>query len=105
MFYPAVQMLAADALWTHDSGQARTIFRRAWEAATASDKADREETARETGALPGATPKITEARDEVLAKAARRDARLAEIFLRDLLNDKDEGSASRNDRAQHSWPS
>jgi hypothetical protein len=98
LFYRArVQMLAADALWPYDSVQARAIFRRAWEAATASDKAEQEETARETGALPGAVQKITDARDEVLAKAATRDARLAEIFLRDLANDKDEASASRNE--------
>jgi hypothetical protein len=98
LFYRArIQTLAADALWPSDSGQARAIFRRAWEAASASDKAEQEETARETGALPGAIPKTTEARDEVLAKAAARDARLAEIFLRDLSSDKDEGAASRNE--------
>jgi hypothetical protein len=98
LFYRArIQLLVADALWHQDYGSSRAIFRRAWEAATASDKADREEAARETGALPGAVAKITEARDEVLAKAAKRDARLAEIFLRDLLSDKDEGAASRNE--------
>ena len=101
LFYRArIQMLVADVLWTHDPVLGRAIFRRAWEAAAASDKAEREETARETGALPGATPKMTEARDQVLAKAATRDARLAEIFLRDLSNDKDEGSASRNEPAR-----
>src|SRR5215213_1616698 len=57
LFYRArVQMLAADTLWPYDAAQARAIFRRAWEAATASDKAEQEETARETGALPGAVP-------------------------------------------------
>jgi hypothetical protein len=98
LFYRAkIQVLAADALWPYDERQARAIFRRAWEAATASDKAEQDETARETGALPGAVPKITDARDEVLAKAATRDARLAEIFLRDLSSEKDEGAASRNE--------
>lgn len=98
LFYRArVQMLAADALWPYDAVQARAIFRRAWEAAAASDKAEQEETARETGALPGAVQKITDARDEVLAKAATRDARLAETFLRDLSNEKDEGKAPGNE--------
>ena len=98
LFYRArIQMLAADALWSVDAQQARAIFRRAWEAATASDKADMEEAARETGALPGAVALMTEARDQVLAKAATRDARLAELFLRDLAREKDESSAARNE--------
>jgi hypothetical protein len=98
LFYRArIQAIIAEALWPHDSAQARVIFRRAWEAAAASDKADQEEAAREAGALPGAVQKTTEARDEVLRRAATRDARLAEIFLRDLSSDKDEGNASRNE--------
>ncbi len=94
LFYRArVQALAADALWPVDERQARAIFRRAWEAAEASDKADREEAASEMGALPGQTPKVTDARDEVLRKAAARDSRLAELFLRDLTSEKDESAA------------
>jgi len=104
LFYRArIQALAADALWPHDATQARAIFRRAWEAAAASDKADREEAAREAGALPGATPKTTEARDEVLKMATRRDPRLAELFLRDLARDRDEEAASRNERPRTAW--
>ncbi|MBA2732553.1 MAG: hypothetical protein H0U54_06640, partial [Acidobacteria bacterium] len=105
LFYRArIQMLAADALWPHDERQARAIFRRAWEAAAASDKADMEEEAREAGVLPGAVvQKTTEARDEVLAKAATRDARLAEVFLRDLASDKDAGNAARNERQRTPW--
>lgn len=104
LFYRArIQALAADTLWLHDATQARAIFRRAWEAAAASDKADREEAAREAGALPGATPKTTEARDEVLKIAARRDARLAELFLRDLARDRDEDAASRNEPQRTAW--
>jgi hypothetical protein len=105
LFYRArIQMLAADALWPYDERQARAIFRRAWEAATASDKADMEEESREADALPGAaTQKTTEARDEVLAKATTRDARLAEVFLRDLARDKDEANAARNERQRTPW--
>src|SRR5215212_6661962 len=63
LFYRArVQALAADALWPHDARQARLIFRRAWEAAEASDRAEQEEATREAGA----SVKVTEARDEVL---------------------------------------
>jgi hypothetical protein len=98
LFYRArIQTLAADALWPNDTNQARAIFRRAWEAAAASDKADHEEALREAGALPGALRKTTEARDEVLKAAARRDARLAEIFLRDLMSEKDERGANGNE--------
>lgn len=79
LFYRArVQALAADALWNYDEEDARAIFRRAWEAATASDKAEQEEEL-----VAGTT--IAEARDEVLLKAAARDPRLAEVFLKDLL--------------------
>ncbi len=92
-----IQTLAADALWSHDARQARAIFRRAWEAAAASDKADWEEAAREVGSLPGATRKTTEARDEVLKATAKRDARLAEVFLRDLSSEKDESNAAKNE--------
>src|SRR4051812_44143179 len=79
LFYRArVQALAADALWPHDERQARTIFRRAWEAATASDKAEQGEAASGTGLLPASHENVTDARDEVLRKAAARDARLAD---------------------------
>ena len=98
LFYRAkIQTLAADALWPHDARQGRAIFRRAWEAAAASDKADHEEAVNEAGALPGATRKTTEARDEVLKVAAKHDARLAELFLRDLARDRDEENAKRNE--------
>lgn len=98
LFYRArVQALAADALWPQDEQQARIIFRRAWDAAEASDKAEQEEAASEAGALPGAVPKVTDARDEVLRKAAARDSRLADVFLRALASEKDDNAASANE--------
>jgi hypothetical protein len=101
LFYRArVQALAADALWPHNEQQARAIFHRAWEAAAASDKAEQEEAASEEGMLPGRIQKVTEARDVVLRAAAARDARLAEIFLRDLSGENDEGNAIRNEPAR-----
>lgn len=86
LFYRArAQALVADALWNADEARARVIFRRAWEAAVASDKADREEAANASGAASVTLqPLITEARDEVLLKAAARDTSLAEAFLKDL---------------------
>ncbi len=97
LFYRArIQALAADALWSYDEADARSIFRRAWEAARASDKAAQEE-------VVGTT--ITEARDEVLVKAAARDTRLAEIFLKDLLAaDKAEEQSESQSQSSRSTP-
>jgi hypothetical protein len=98
LFYRAqIQALAADALWPQDERQARAIFRRAWEAATASDKSEQEEAARGGGLLPATIENVTDARDEVLRKAAVRDARLAGIFLHDLLGEKNGESVDRNE--------
>ena len=96
LYRARVQALAADALWPYDEQQARSIFRRAWEAATASDKEEREEAAQETGALPSTVAKVTEARDEVLRRAASHDARLADIFLRALASEDDGAGVDNN---------
>jgi hypothetical protein len=87
LYRARLQALAADALWPFDQKRARAIFRRAWEAATASDNAEREAEALEAGATAEAVETVTEARDEVLAKTARRDSALAGIFLRELMED------------------
>jgi hypothetical protein len=90
-----IQMLAADALWSADFDGARALFRRAWESATLADKAAQEETAREANASSNeiAAP-FPESRDEVLQKAAARDAALAELFLKDLAQDKEHEQSS-----------
>ncbi|MDT4969640.1 MAG: hypothetical protein QOJ64_4377 [Acidobacteriota bacterium] len=96
-FYRAkVQALAADALWSNDSTRARTIFRRAWIAATASDKAEQEESERESGSMTGINTDFSEARHEVLKIVAARDTKLAELFLRELAGDKPESNATDN---------
>ncbi len=88
LFYRArLQALAADALWPFDAQRARIIFRRAWEAATAADKAEREAEIVDAGTTPDEVGPFTEARDEVLAKTAARDAALANVFLSDLLKE------------------
>jgi hypothetical protein len=102
LYRARIQTLAADALWNSDEERARLIFRRAWEAAKAADKAEQAE-------VLGAT--ITEARDEVLVKAAARDPRLAEVFLKDLLaaakveeeKDAKEGAAQAQPARQTPW--
>src|SRR3954464_11310110 len=80
LFYRArVQALAADALWPHDERQARNIFRRAWEAATAADKATPEDSlSKELGETDSF------ARESLLEKVAARDAKLANEFLKDI---------------------
>ncbi|HVG33133.1 MAG TPA: hypothetical protein VM911_08635 [Pyrinomonadaceae bacterium] len=102
LFYRArVQALVADALWDADERSARTIFRRAWEAAAASDKAEREEAANQIGAASVTSqPLITEARDEVLLKAAARDTSLAEAFLKDLTKEMTEDKSNAQNSQQ-----
>lgn len=104
LFYRArVQTLAADALWSQDEQRARSIFRRAWEAATAYDKSEQDAEERESG-VPSTIP-ITEARDEVLTKAAARDSKLGEEFLRDLLGEKkDENDAEQKQQSERRTP-
>ncbi|HEV2915424.1 MAG TPA: hypothetical protein VGX92_19245 [Pyrinomonadaceae bacterium] len=106
LFYRArIQLLAADALWDSDKERAQSIFRRAWEAAAASDKAEQEELAREGGAATNETkPFVTEARDEVLLKAAARDPLLAEAFLKDLLKEREAEKSSSPSEASARTP-
>jgi hypothetical protein len=83
------QARAADALWETDPLLARTLFRRAWEAA---DSADREaarkleeevkaQLARHGTAMTSTPPDL---RAEVLRLAAHRDRALGEEFLKQL---------------------
>jgi len=100
LFYRArVQALVADALWDADERSARMIFRRAWEAATASDKAEQEAAANASGAASiTSQPLITEARDEVLLKAAARETSLAEGFLKELTKEMAEDKSNAQNR-------
>ncbi|MGI8566852.1 MAG: hypothetical protein ACR2LZ_10270 [Pyrinomonadaceae bacterium] len=81
-----IQSLAADALWRFDEPAARDIFGRAWETATAHDRAAMEETLKRDG--NDEAESFTSARDEVLAKIAARDVRLSEKYLRELLDEE-----------------
>lgn len=81
-----VQARAADALWDTDKERARTLFRRAWDAADLSDRETQrreDEERRRQMQTHGAVvlrgrPSL---RTEVLSLAARRDRALGEEFL------------------------
>jgi hypothetical protein len=84
-----VQALVADALWSSDEQTARTIFRRAWDAATAADKADQK--ALEDESVPVSDSEnyfVGDARDELLIKVAARDSQLANLFLQEYQKDR-----------------
>jgi hypothetical protein len=100
---PRVLARAADTLWDSDSDTARTLFRRAWEAA---EKGDAEELTLKTpdGVPQMATELVTalrrssgyDLRQDVLTLAARRDQKLGEEFLSKLKQDAtDEPSRSK----------
>lgn len=93
-----IQALVADALWAADEAAARAYFRRAWETATAFDHAEQE--AAKTDAPALALEVFTEARQEVLTRAAARDSRLADIFLQELVKEKTEDGERRASEAQ-----
>src|SRR5438105_2173979 len=102
-----VQARAADALWDIDKDKARTLFRRAWDAAEAADReADRKDEAerqRQQQASGGSAfawntrPRL---RPEVLRLAAKRERALGEEFLSKLDEArKQEQEATDADRA------
>jgi hypothetical protein len=106
LFYRArILSLVADTLWPQEPERARQIFRRAWEAAAASDKAERDADDAESG-LPSDpnAEQFTEARREVLKKAATRDPVLAEAFLKDLKTEKDEETGAGNNQSSRFTP-
>lgn len=99
LYRARLQAMAADALWPFDQQRARATFRRAWEAAATSDKAAQELNAQVANEPLESIEPVTEARDEVLAKAAARDSSLAEIFLRDLQK-IEEGETNEDQRGE-----
>ena len=84
-----VQSRVADVLWDTDNERARDLFRRAWDSADAADaETDRlqaEERQRlETSGGPVVLRGSPSLRSEVLRIAAKRDAKLGELFLKQL---------------------
>jgi hypothetical protein len=78
----------ADTLWDIDAEQGRTLFRRAWEAATTVDQNQGSYTMGE-GPL--------NLRREVLKLAGRRDRPLAEEFLQKLKDEQQDAKAEHSD--------
>jgi hypothetical protein len=100
---PRIIAQVADALWDADSDEARTLFRRAWEAAV---KADADDSSPPPGkdappAMVIALRKVMGAdlRSEVLSLAARRDRALGEEFLAKL-NEAREQSRQNGDNPE-----
>jgi hypothetical protein len=100
-----VQVRAADALWESDTEKARSLFRRAWDAADIADKEARRRYREQTeSAARGANQYIQappELRGEVLRLSAKRDRALSEEFLAQLTDDtnretSDPGSDTAN---------
>jgi hypothetical protein len=87
-----VQARAADALWETDKARASELFRRAWEAAEAADRAAESLTSEERRDRPA--PPV---RREVVSLAAKRDQKLGEEFLAKMDESrKSEDSAASN---------
>ena len=107
---PRVLARAADTLWNADSDTARSLFRRAWEAA---EKADAEGlTFKSPDGVPAKATELVTAlrrdsghdlRAEVLALATRRDQKLGEEFLKKLTQERrDEKAGSSNQNSSDS---
>ena len=92
-----------DALWENDPERARSMFRKAWDAAEAVDEESRritldeikEQQARRGSAAVASRGSI---RNEVLRLAARRDRKLGEELLAKLTSDKQEEAKETADR-------
>ncbi|HVF66387.1 MAG TPA: hypothetical protein VM914_01900 [Pyrinomonadaceae bacterium] len=83
----------ADALWDADEQRARAMFRRAWAAAVESDEADLKEA--KEGNYSEEPGWFTRAREAVISRVAKRDARAGEEWARSL----NEWFARREDEA------
>jgi len=94
-----VQARAADALWDTDKERARSLFRRAWEAAETADaeterRMDEERRAAEKTRKSFAQFNRPDLRGEVLRLAARRERKLGEEFLARIDADKERDDAA-----------
>jgi len=100
-----MQSEAADALWPFDEQTARAILRRAWEAATAPGVENKLPDLKNTDDPKEkeiAQEELTTARNFIIKAAAKHDSRLADAFVRDLVHDSGERSASSQSGEQYS---
>ncbi|MDQ3472855.1 MAG: hypothetical protein M3447_03865 [Acidobacteriota bacterium] len=100
-----VQARVADAFWLTDAEKAKTLFRRAWEAAEIEDTDKAKKEAEDLNRQRQSGPVVfrsrrPDLRAEVLRLAARRDRTLGEEFLAKLEeeNKKDAEEATRKNR-------
>ena len=100
------QSRIADALWKNDSDRARSLFRKAWEAAEIADaeaQQQMEKEIREQQAKSGkggySISPPPELRPEVLRLAVKNDAALGEEFLAKLKDQAVQEASSKNNRA------
>ena len=105
----------ADALWSVDVEQGRTLFRKAWEAAEIADRESQERLNISGGEVKLKPAEITpetissvvmslDLRREVLKLAARRDRLLAEEFLQKLKADQQETKSENSRRSLWDLP-
>ncbi len=99
------QARIADALWDADQDRARTLFRKAWDAAEIVDQEGlrkMQEDIKQQQAKTGnsAIQRPPNVRGEVLRLAARRDRTLGEEFLTKLKVEKDREATEAADRSK-----
>jgi hypothetical protein len=101
-----VQARVADAFWLTDAEKAKSLFRRAWEAAEIEDTENAKREAEDLNRQRQSGPVVLRSRRpdlraEVLRLAAKRDRTLGEEFLAKLdeENKKDAEEATRKNRA------
>jgi hypothetical protein len=99
------QARIADALWDADQDRARTLFRKAWEAAELVDEESRrltQEEIKQQQAKTGNSAVASRAniRSEVLRLAARRDRALGEELLAKLKDEKAREATEAADKAR-----
>ena len=91
----------ADSLWTADNEEARSLFRKAWEAAEVADQENdrkQQEEINAQKAKTGGSYSInvpSSVRREVLRLATRKDRALGEEFLEKLKSQKQEATQAR----------
>ena len=104
------QSRIADALWKNDPDRARTLFRKAWEAAEIADaeaQQQMEKEIREQQAKSGrggySISPPQELRPEVLRLAVKNDAALGEEFLAKLKDQKPQEAGAKNNPQERDY--
>jgi hypothetical protein len=99
----------ADVLWAADAERARTLFRKAWDAAEAVDREGQQRLQEDIRQQQGKGGSIAvtgppNIRGEVLRIAARRDRALGEELLAKLKVEKEQETTEASDRNRSGFP-